>query len=135
MKIQEYLKHHKIITDGAFGTYYAERYGTQEMPELANKNQPERVEKIHRAYIDAGAKLIRTNTFASNTVLLSAGMEDVKANIRAAAELAKKAASESEREIYVAGDIGPIPMDGGIMTQRPNITKSPGRLWRKVSIS
>ena len=114
MKIQEYLKHHKIITDGAFGTYYAERYGTQEMPELANKNQPERVEKIHRAYIDAGAKLIRTNTFASNTVLLSAGMEDVKANIRAAAELAKKAASESEREIYVAGDIGPIPMDGGI---------------------
>ena len=43
MKIQEYLKHHKIITDGAFGTYYAERYGTQEMPELANKNQPERM--------------------------------------------------------------------------------------------
>ncbi len=135
MKIQEYLKHHKIITDGAFGTYYAERYGTQEMPELANKNQPERVEKIHRAYIDAGAKLIRTNTFASNTVLLSAGMEDVKANIRAAAELAKKAASESEREIYVAGTLGRFRWTAVSRTQRPNITKSPGRLWRKVSIS
>lgn len=115
MRIQEYLKHYKIITDGAFGTYYAERYETQDMPELANDEHKERVLEIHRAYIKAGAKLIRTNTFASNTVLLSAGMDAVKVNIREASELARKAASESEKRVYIAGDIGPIPMDGGIM--------------------
>ena len=114
MKIQEYLKYYKIITDGAFGTYYAERYETQEMPELANEAHKDRVLEIHRAYIKAGAKLIRTNTFASNTMLLSTDISRVKENIRAASALARKAASEADQEIYIAGDIGPIPVDGNL---------------------
>ena len=114
MKIQEYLKYYKIITDGAFGTYYAERYETQEMPELANEAHKDRVLEIHRAYIKAGAKLIRTNTFASNTMLLSTDISHVKENIRAASALARKAASEADQEIYIAGDIGPIPVDGNL---------------------
>ena len=42
MNLHEYLKTHTIITDGAFGTYYAEKYGTNELPELANPAHPER---------------------------------------------------------------------------------------------
>lgn len=109
MFIKDYLKYHKLVTDGAFGTYYAEKYQTQEMPENANTEYPERVLPIHRSYIEAGAKLIRTNTFASNTLLLHSDIQIVKENIRSAVKLAKQAVCESGKEVFIAGDIGPIP--------------------------
>lgn len=109
MFIKDYLKYHKLVTDGAFGTYYAEKYQTQEMPENANTKYPERVLYIHRSYIESGAKLIRTNTFASNTLLLHPDIQEVRGNIRSAVKLAKQAVSESGKKIFIAGDIGPIP--------------------------
>ena len=45
--ISEYLKENYLICDGAFGTYYAEKYNTKELPELANLSAPERVREIH----------------------------------------------------------------------------------------
>lgn len=109
MTIQEYLKHHKMITDGAFGTYYSNKYSTQEIPETANITHPDRVLDIHRSYINAGARLIRTNTFAANTLLLQTDLQKVKENIRAAVKIANDAIQESEHTVYIAGDIGPIP--------------------------
>lgn len=114
MNIQEYLKENRLLTDGSFGTYYAQRYQTDEICEAANMKYPERVLEIHRAYIESGAKLIRTNTFAANKVGLGLDNEAVKKNIRKAAELAKQAAKSQEKEIYIAGDIGPIPNDGSM---------------------
>lgn len=114
MKIQEYLKNNNIIADGAFGTYYAEKYGTREMPELANTEHPERVCQIHKEYIEAGAVLIRTNTFEANTVSLSCDTDSVTENVKAAVAAAKKAASEyrtDSRPVFIAGDIGPINSD------------------------
>ena len=69
--ISEYLKENYLICDGAFGTYYAEKYNTKELPELANLSAPERVREIHEEYVSAGAKLIRTNTFAAHSDLLN----------------------------------------------------------------
>jgi len=112
MTIQEYLAKHQLLTDGSFGTYYASRYQTQEMPELANTQDKKRVLDIHSAYLEAGAKLIRTNTFASNTQAMRAEWDDVEKNIISAVEIAREAVSGSEDEIYIAGDIGPIPGDG-----------------------
>lgn len=105
--IREYLQKYRLITDGSFGTWYAEKYKTNEMPELANTDAEKaaRVLAIHREYIAAGAKLIRTNTFAANTELLEADMDAVEENIRAAVLLAKQA-----KPLFIAGDIGPIPM-------------------------
>lgn len=120
MTIQQYLQKNKIITDGSFGTYYADRYKTFEMPEMANMLYPERVKEIHESYIEAGSKLIRTNTFAANTVMTGDRFEAVQENIRAAVRIAKEAVSEceqkgicrgSEPHVYIAGDIGPIPKD------------------------
>lgn len=108
MKLREYLQKKKLITDGSFGTYFTDRYNMDKMPELANIGHGEWVEEIHRAYIEAGAKLIRTNTFATNTVLLKEDMEGVKANIQAAVRHARQAA-EGKDSIFIAGDIGPIP--------------------------
>ncbi|MBQ9768489.1 MAG: bifunctional homocysteine S-methyltransferase/methylenetetrahydrofolate reductase [Lachnospiraceae bacterium] len=110
--MKEYLQQRKLITDGSFGTFYAEKYATGEMPELANLRCPERVLQIHESYIRAGAKLLRTNTFAANTILLEQDMDKVKENIRAAVKIAKEAALKSTEEIFIAGDIGPIPEEG-----------------------
>ncbi len=103
--IAEYIRTNKLLTDGSFGTYYAEKYLTEEMPELANLEHPERVVEIHREYIEAGAKLLRTNTFTVNGVHVSEP-EKRKALLRAAVRLAREAVGE--REVYIAGDIGAI---------------------------
>ena len=113
-KIQEYLKKHNLITDGAFGTYYAEKYRTQEIPELANTVHPERVREIHAEYLAAGAALLRTNTFASNTAVLQQDWADVETNIKAAVCLAQEVVQQAAggQEVFIAGDIGPIPAGG-----------------------
>lgn len=103
MDIREHLKEHILIADGSFGTYYAEKYRTEESPELANTLHPERVRAIHREYIAAGAELIRTNTFASNTLALKMPRESVSENISAAADIALECAGDS---VFAAGDIG-----------------------------
>lgn len=109
-----YLQKHKLLADGSFGTYYADRYDTGEAPELANMTAPQRVVDIHKAYLAAGARLIRTNTFASNTAYLGNDMSVVKSNIEAAIKLARQAVAESGLDAstaFIAGDIGPIPTD------------------------
>ena len=91
MKLREYLKENRLITDGSFGTYFADKYSTEEMPELANLTHGEWVEEIHKAYIEAGARLIRTNTFAANSALLNMNKEGVHEVIKAAVGHARKA--------------------------------------------
>ncbi|MGN0327595.1 MAG: bifunctional homocysteine S-methyltransferase/methylenetetrahydrofolate reductase [Lachnospira sp.] len=109
--ITDYIRDKKIITDGAFGTYYSEKYDTMELPELANIQYPDRVVTIHKEYIEAGAGLIRTNTFASNFLNLDCDIEDVKENISAAVKCARKAVEESKKDVYIAADLGPVPND------------------------
>lgn len=110
--IKEVLRHRKLICDGAFGTYYAMRYDTKELPELANVLHPERVKQIHKEYIEAGAEIIRTNTYASNSFMLQKETEEVQENIRRGYAIAcQAAAGVEERKVYVAADIGPIPYE------------------------
>ncbi len=110
MNLREYLKTTNLITDGAFGTYFAAKYQTQDIPELANITAPEKVKKIHEEYLNAGAKFIRTNTFASNTETLQEDFAEVEKNIQAAVEIARDAVNG--RDAWIAGDIGPIPVNG-----------------------
>ena len=109
--IKDYLKINKIITDGSFGTYFADKYETQSLPELYNF-EPEGAQKIidiHKEYIEAGARLIRTNTFASNTFMLEADFDKVAENIKNAIDSAKAATEGTD--VFIAGDIGPIQAD------------------------
>ena len=55
------------------------------------------------------AGIIRTNTFASNTYSLDCSIEQVKENIKAAYKIAKEAVEQSGKEIFIAGNIGPVP--------------------------
>ena len=74
---------------------------------MANVSAPARDFAIHRAYIEAGAQIIRTNTFASNTVSLGQDIDDVRNNIRCAVKIAREACEGMG--VLVAADIGPIP--------------------------
>ena len=105
--LEERLKSSRINADGAFGTYYAKIYDEGSLPEMANVSAPARVFAIHRAYIEAGAQIIRTNTFASNTVSLGQDIDDVRNNIRCAVKIAREACEGMG--VLVAADIGPIP--------------------------
>ena len=104
---------------GAFGTYYAKKYDTGSLPELANLQASDRVLAIHKEYIEAGAKIIRTNTFASNTVCLGAGFDEVRNNIKNAVDIAREAVKGTD--VLVAADIGPIP--GENMIEKEHIEK------------
>ena len=98
MNLHEYLKTHTIITDGAFGTYYAEKYGTNELPELANTEHPERVLEIHLEYLAAGASYRRTNTYATNSRMLSENQNEIMENLDAAVKAAREAVSLNKKE-------------------------------------
>ncbi|MGN0165853.1 MAG: bifunctional homocysteine S-methyltransferase/methylenetetrahydrofolate reductase [Lachnospiraceae bacterium] len=122
MDLRQYLSEKKLIADGAFGTYYSEKYSTVEAPELACLYRPERVVEVHSEYIAAGAGLLRTNTFSAYEDVLGSSV-DVKKLRKNAVSLAFRAAEEARkkgctRKIYVAGDIGPAPFD---VNNRDNI--------------
>lgn len=103
MDIREYIKDKKLISDGAFGTYFS-LINSEILPEKANILAPDTVYRIHSEYIGNGAKLIRTNTFASNRQNLGCTKEELIENIKSAYSIAKKAAGE---DVFIACDIGP----------------------------
>lgn len=121
LQIKEYLKDHKLLCDGAFGTYYASLCNDGSIPERANLEQPDIVKRIHCDYIKAGAGMIRTNTFAANREMLGCNATTLKQNLQAAVRLAGEArlqcGKETETEVFLAGDIGPIPQRTGLEIQ------------------
>ena len=108
MKLKEYLKSNRLVTDGAFGTYFETCFPQEgNVAEFCNLTDPEKVKQLHKSYIESGAKLIRTNTLAANTMFLR-DMEQVKEVIVKGYEIAVQAVKETGREVFVGADIGPI---------------------------
>ena len=98
----ERLEKDVLVADGAMGTALYSN-GLETCHEYNNIS----VEKIHKAYIEAGADIIQTNTYAAKKCQLKAyGYEDKfeEINIRAA-EIARKAAGENT---IVFGTVGAI---------------------------
>lgn len=96
------LKNGTLLFDGAMGTMLQQNgLPVGEHPEFFNLTHPEVVEKIHRAYVAAGADVITTNTFQANRTKLPAEqLEDI---IVAAVNLAK-----ASKPRFVAMDVSPI---------------------------
>lgn len=106
--IRDYLADHILITDGATGTYYSQITGEpSDFCELANLNRTDVIEQIHTDYIRAGAKLIRTNTFAANPITLNCSRDRIREVLTAAITIAKRAVGSNK--VYIAGNLGPIP--------------------------
>ena len=107
MRLLDKIKDHILLMDGAMGTYYNQQYGTELEAEEANLVHPEEITAIHKVYIEAGAELIRTNTFAVNHLMFPK-QEECERAIHAAIACARQAVAESSREVEIAASIGPI---------------------------
>jgi 5-methyltetrahydrofolate--homocysteine methyltransferase len=129
--IRQELKKRILIIDGAMGTMIQRHKPTEETyrgekfkgwktdlknnSDVLNITQPALIEGIHRAYLEAGADIIETNTFASTSIPQTdfdlAGFA-YEMNIAGAA-IARKAADEFTKKNpnkprFVAGAIGPM---------------------------
>ena len=111
MDIREVLGKRRLFLDGGTGTSL-QKMGLKagERPETWNLLHPERIEALHRAYLDAGADVIYTNTFGANRLKYPADGEfELEDIVKSAVDIAKRAqiACGREGDSWVALDIGP----------------------------
>ncbi len=100
-----------IVADGAMGTMLHLRGVAFDVCfDYLNLTQPALVAEIHREYIEAGAQIIQTNTFGANRFKLTRhGLEDKLVEINTAGvELARRVVLASFKDVYIAGDVGPL---------------------------
>src|SRR3954453_6064085 len=130
--LEDALSSRILVLDGAMGTMLQQRSLTAEDfggPSLEGCNEilvvtrPDVIVDVHRAYYDANADIVETNSFGSmKTVLAEYGLEDRSYELSfEAARLARAAAAEYSkpgRLRFVAGAKGPttktITVTGGI---------------------
>ena len=111
MNLLERLSMETILADGAMGTMlHAHGIGFEKCFDELNLTKPSAVAEIHRAYIEAGAQLIITNTFGANRFKLAKhGLGDRVTEInKASVDLAKRVVAASFKDVLVAGDVGPL---------------------------
>lgn len=101
---EEFREGRPLLFDGGMGTYFAEKF-PGERCEAANLTRPEEIAAIHRAYLEAGCRAIKTNTFAVSGDLAQG--QEAEEIIEAACRLAVKEAEPYNA--YVFADIGPAP--------------------------
>ena len=138
-EVRELLRERILILDGAMGTMI-QRYKLDEAAfrgprfqhwtkdlkghnDLLNVTRPDVIEAIHRQYLEAGADIIETNTFNSQSVSLADyGMDDLGYELsKAGAECARRAvaqvmAAQPARRCFVAGAIGPTTKTSSVST-------------------
>jgi len=142
--LQRLLRERIVIIDGAMGTMIQQhkldeaafrgvRFADQRgkdlkgLNDLLNVTRPQIIEDIHRQYLEAGADIIETNTFNSQSISLADyGMESLAYELsKAGAECARRAADKIEaaqpgRICFVAGAIGPTTKTSSISTDVNN---------------
>ncbi len=110
--IQQYKLEEKDYRGSRFANFHLDIKGNND---LLNITQPQIIEAIHCAYLDAGADIIETNTFNSQRISLADyEMQDLSYELNLeAARIAKKAAAsytskDPSKPRFVAGAIGPM---------------------------
>ncbi len=102
-KITELIKEKRVFFDGGTGTVL-QGLGLPagQSPELWNISAPEKIISLHNMYFDAGANIVKTNTFGVNRDKFENYDELIREGIRCA-----RKAAEGREEAYVAFDMGP----------------------------
>ena len=112
---RDFLQNHIVIFDGAMGTML-QQHGLKpgEKPELLNLKDPKSVIDVHRAYVEAGADVITTNTFQANEFKIGNDECSIEDIIAAGVQCARQAGAR-----YIALDVGPL---GQLMEPMGSIT-------------
>src|SRR4051812_47303477 len=134
-ELAELLRERILVLDGAMGTmiqghrldeaaYRGERFASYDGSlagdnDLLSISNPDVIRGIHRAYLDAGADIICTNTFNGTRISQADyGLEDLSYEMNvAAASLAREAVDEistTDRPRFVAGSLGPTSKTASI---------------------
>ena len=96
-----------IILDGGMGTQLqAAGLPMGQAPELWNLTEPEKVTAVHRRYVEAGSRVLYTNTFGVNRLKTSRIGHSVRELVEGGVRCARAAAGKEEAR--VALDIGPL---------------------------
>jgi len=123
----EELRKAPILTDGAMGSYLFSRTGRlsemNHVYEAFNADRPELIREVHLAYLRAGARCIKTNTFGANRSHLKAVGEGERVEVinRAGVSEARQAidffSEKSGDNIsrFILGSVGP-PLKGHELT-------------------
>lgn len=115
--IQNLLNNGPVIIDGAWGTEL-QKQGLKpgESPEALNLENPDIVEAVARSYVEAGSRIIITNTFGGTCYTLERhGLADkVKEVNRTGAEISKRAAGDKALVFASMGPTGKMLMMGDV---------------------
>ena len=131
--LERLLRERIVIIDGAMGTMIQQRKldeaafrgarfadwrgrDLKGLNDLLNVTQPAIIEDIHRLYLEAGADIIETNTFNSQSISLADyGMESLAYELsKAGAECARRAADRVEKR-----------SPGGFVSSRAPLARRP----------
>ncbi|MGA2854947.1 MAG: homocysteine S-methyltransferase family protein, partial [Verrucomicrobiota bacterium] len=142
--LQRLLRERIVVLDGAMGTMIQQRRLSEAdfrgerfkgwpgkdlkgINDLLNITQPQIIEDIHRQHLDAGADIVETNTFNSQSISLADyGLESLAYELsKTGAECARRAAdkimaAQPGRVCFVAGAIGPTTKTSSISTDVNN---------------
>jgi 5-methyltetrahydrofolate--homocysteine methyltransferase len=131
VRIAELAADRILVLDGSYGVliqrrvhgeeaYRGERFSEHSRllagdPDLLNLTRPEVVRDIHDSYLEAGADILKTNTFTATSInQTDYGLEDVAAEMSLeGARLARRACDEwtartPDKPRFVAGSVGPM---------------------------
>ena len=100
-----------LLMDGATGTNLFDMgLVSGDAPELWNDEYPDRVLTLNSGFVAAGSDVILTNTFGANAMRLKlhGSAHRVAELNEKAAKIACTAANQADRDVYVAGSMGPL---------------------------
>jgi methionine synthase I (cobalamin-dependent) len=106
-----------VVTDGAWGTQLQQRgLEVGACPDAWNLTEPDKVEQVARAYVEAGSQVILTNTFGANRFILARHelADRVTAINRAGVEISRRAAGQRAKVFASLGPSGVMLLMGDV---------------------
>lgn len=119
-RLHQWLGDGLLITDGAWGTELQKRgLEAGASPDTWNLTHPDRVEAVARAYVEAGSRIILTNTFRANSVAMESESTALLATInREGVAISKRAAAGRVLVFASIGPTGKMLMSGDVTPEQ-----------------
>ncbi|RDY30194.1 homocysteine S-methyltransferase family protein [Lachnotalea glycerini] len=109
MNFRNILGTRMLFFDGAMGTILQSKgLKPGEIPELWNLTHNDTILEIHKSYLKAGCDIIKANTFGANPFKLKDTTYSCEEVVTAGIMLAKDAVAKTNKDAYVALDIGSL---------------------------